>query len=266
MEGTCNGQYGFILGVLGIADTGRGLLREGTGAAVFNLKYSCICFKPFKGEVMDVVVTSVNKAREVGPAGRWLTRRNEGGRGGGRRGSWAQCQLAIWRCRAAAAQACSRAACRCPPAAPLLSPATPHLPRPLQMGFFAEAGPLQVFVSNHLIPEAFEFNTAHEPCYQTSDGEQKVVPGSEVRLRIVGTRVDAADIVSVGAGRGGRSGAAAAAPCNRAVRLRTLGACPAVAWSAVGCTHAARRVAGPPACTRMTASPMPWEQGLQASM
>lgn len=127
VEGTCNGQYGFILGVLGITDTGRGLLREGTGAAVFNLKYSCICFKPFKGEVMDVVVTSVNK-----------------------------------------------------------------------MGFFAEAGPLQVFVSNHLIPEAFEFNTAHEPCYQTSDGEQKIVPGSEVRLRIVGTRVDAADIFAVG--------------------------------------------------------------------
>lgn len=64
------------------------------------------------------------------------------------------------------------------------------------MGFFAEAGPLQVFVSNHLIPEGFEFNTAHEPCYQTADGEQKIVPGSEVRLRIVGTRVDASDIVS----------------------------------------------------------------------
>ncbi len=63
VEGTCNGEFGFILGVLGITDTGRGLLREGTGAAVFNLKYSCICFKPFKGEVMDVVVTSVNKAR-----------------------------------------------------------------------------------------------------------------------------------------------------------------------------------------------------------
>lgn len=64
------------------------------------------------------------------------------------------------------------------------------------MGFFAEAGPLQVFVSNHLIPDGFEFNTAHEPCYQTADGEQKIVPASEVRLRIVGTRVDASDIVS----------------------------------------------------------------------
>lgn len=31
---------------------------------------------------------------------------------------------------------------------------------------------------------------------QTADGEQKIVPGSEVRLRIVGTRVDASDIVS----------------------------------------------------------------------
>lgn len=42
----------------------------------------------------------------------------------------------------------------------------PSTPARLQMGFFAEAGPLQVFVSNHLIPESFEFNTAHEPCYQ----------------------------------------------------------------------------------------------------
>ena len=82
------------------------------------------------------------------------------------------------------------------------------------MGFFSEAGPLQVFVSNHLIPEAFEFNTAHEPCYQTTDGEQKIVPGSEVRLRIVGTRVDASDIVSGGGGgTGGRAGGWAA--CER---------------------------------------------------
>ncbi|KAI7840222.1 hypothetical protein COHA_006004 [Chlorella ohadii] len=116
VEGTCNGKYGFVLSVLNVIDTGKGLVREGTGSAVFDLKYSCICFKPFKGEVLDVVVTSVNK----------------------------------------------------------------------------------VFVSNHLIPETFEFNTAHEPCYQTADGEQKIVPGSEVRLRIVGTRVDASDIFAVG--------------------------------------------------------------------
>ena len=64
------------------------------------------------------------------------------------------------------------------------------------MGFFAEAGPLQLFVSNHLIPEEFEFDTAQEPCYVTSEGDQKILPGCEVRLRVVGTRVDANEIVS----------------------------------------------------------------------
>jgi DNA-directed RNA polymerase II subunit RPB7 len=65
-----------------------------------------------------------------------------------------------------------------------------------KMGFFAEAGPLQLFVSNHLIPEEFEFDTSHEPAYLNGEGE-KIVPGSEVRVRIVGTRVDANEIFAV---------------------------------------------------------------------
>lgn len=64
------------------------------------------------------------------------------------------------------------------------------------MGIFAEAGPLNLFVSNHMIPEAFEFDTSHEPCYVTAEGDEKILPGCEVRLRIVGTRVDATEIVS----------------------------------------------------------------------
>ena len=64
------------------------------------------------------------------------------------------------------------------------------------MGFFAEAGPLQLFVSNHLIPDDFEFDTSHEPAYVTAEGE-KIVPGCEVRVRVVGTRVDANEIVRV---------------------------------------------------------------------
>lgn len=43
-----------------------------------------------------------------------------------------------------------------------------------QMGFFAEAGPVQIFVSNHLIPEDFEFSALDDPCYVSSDEE--VVP------------------------------------------------------------------------------------------
>ena len=66
MEGTCNGKYGFILAVLQVVDTGKGLIREGSGSAVFDLRYKCICFKPYKGQVMDVIVTSVNKVRACG--------------------------------------------------------------------------------------------------------------------------------------------------------------------------------------------------------
>ncbi|KAL6779762.1 RPB7 [Auxenochlorella protothecoides x Auxenochlorella symbiontica] len=127
VEGTCSGIYGFVLAVLNLESLGKARIREGAGSAVFNVTYKCITFKPHKGEVLDVVVTTVNK-----------------------------------------------------------------------MGFFAEAGPLQVFVSNHLIPEAFEFSSIHEPCYATPDGEQRIAAASDVRLRIVGTRIDANEIFAVG--------------------------------------------------------------------
>ena len=71
VEGTCNGKHGFVLTVIQVLGTGRGLIREGSGSAVFNLRYSCICFKPFKGEVLDVVVTSVNKVRGCCLLQRW---------------------------------------------------------------------------------------------------------------------------------------------------------------------------------------------------
>ncbi|KAG8383637.1 hypothetical protein BUALT_Bualt04G0034700 [Buddleja alternifolia] len=46
----------------------------------------------------------------------------------------------------------------------------------LQMGFLAEAGPVQIFVSNHV----------------------KIQKDSEVRLKIIGTRVDATEIFCIG--------------------------------------------------------------------
>lgn len=63
VEGTCDGQHGFILGVLKMLELGKGLVREGTGSALFNCSYQCLAFAPFKGEVLDVLVTSVNKVR-----------------------------------------------------------------------------------------------------------------------------------------------------------------------------------------------------------
>jgi hypothetical protein len=65
-----------------------------------------------------------------------------------------------------------------------------------QVGFFADAGPLQLFVSNHLIPEDFEFNATGEPAFVSTDEAVRVQAGAEVRLRIVGTRMDASEIVS----------------------------------------------------------------------
>uniref|UniRef100_A0A0R0GFZ9 DNA-directed RNA polymerase subunit n=1 Tax=Glycine max TaxID=3847 RepID=A0A0R0GFZ9_SOYBN len=38
------------------------------------------------------------------------------------------------------------------------------------MGFFAEAGPVQIFVSNQLIPDDMEFQSGDLPNYTTSDG------------------------------------------------------------------------------------------------
>ena len=64
-----------------------------------------------------------------------------------------------------------------------------------QMGFFAEAGPVSIFVSNHLIPDEFSFVAADEPSFVSADEAVRIVAGAEARLRIVGTRVDATEIV-----------------------------------------------------------------------
>lgn len=66
------------------------------------------------------------------------------------------------------------------------------------MGFFAEAGPLQIFVSNHLIPDDFEYTAGDEPSYVSTDESLRIQTGAEMRVRIVGTRVDAQEIFCVG--------------------------------------------------------------------
>ncbi|GMY35019.1 DNA-directed RNA polymerase II subunit RPB7 isoform X2 [Fagus crenata] len=96
------GRHGFVVAITGIKNIGKGLIRDGTGFVSFPVKYQCVVFRPFKGEILEAVVTMVNK-----------------------------------------------------------------------MGFFAEAGPVQIFVSNHV----------------------KIQKDSEVRLKIIGTRVDATEII-----------------------------------------------------------------------
>lgn len=65
VEGTCSGRFGYIIAVLGIVDIGKGMVMSGTGQAEFVTKYRAIVFKPFKGEVVDGVVTNVNKVNGI---------------------------------------------------------------------------------------------------------------------------------------------------------------------------------------------------------
>ena len=63
VEGTCSGQYGYIICVLDHQkiDIGAGKIVPGVGLAEFTVQYQAIIFKPFKGEVVDGTVTTVNK-------------------------------------------------------------------------------------------------------------------------------------------------------------------------------------------------------------
>ncbi len=35
--------------------------RDGSGFATFKVRFACVAFRPFKGEVLDCAVQSVNK-------------------------------------------------------------------------------------------------------------------------------------------------------------------------------------------------------------
>jgi DNA-directed RNA polymerase II subunit RPB7 len=61
VEGTCSGQFGYIIAVVSILDIGKGMVLSGSGQAEFITRYRAIVFKPFKGEVVDGVVNNVNK-------------------------------------------------------------------------------------------------------------------------------------------------------------------------------------------------------------
>ncbi len=61
VEGTCVGAFGYIIAVVSILDIGKGMVLSGSGQAEFVTRYRAIVFKPFKGEVVDGIVTNVTK-------------------------------------------------------------------------------------------------------------------------------------------------------------------------------------------------------------
>ena len=44
-----------------IEDLGDGIVKDGTGDVLFDVKYQAVIFRPFKNEVLDGVVTALDK-------------------------------------------------------------------------------------------------------------------------------------------------------------------------------------------------------------
>lgn len=126
VEGSCTGQFGYIIAVLDInnIDVGMGkVIPGGKGEAMFEVHYKALVWKPFKGEVVDGIVANVNK-----------------------------------------------------------------------MGFFANVGPLMVFISKHLIPNHMKYS----PTAGYSSHDQVLNTGTAVRIKIIGTRTDVNSISAIG--------------------------------------------------------------------
>ncbi|GAV02411.1 hypothetical protein RvY_12981 [Ramazzottius varieornatus] len=68
-----------------------------------------------------------------------------------------------------------------------------------KVGIFCEMGPLSCFISRHSIPQDMEFDSASTPaCYRSRDEDITIQQDDEIRVKIVGTRVDAKDIFAIG--------------------------------------------------------------------
>merc|ERR1712012_1010296 len=65
--------------------------------------------------------------------------------------------------------------------------------------FKYKIGPLACFISRHSIPADMTFDpNSNPPCYKTKDEDMVIQQDDEIRLKIVGTRVDASDIFAIG--------------------------------------------------------------------
>ncbi|KAG6999253.1 DNA-directed RNA polymerase II subunit rpb7 [Physcia stellaris] len=126
VEGTCNGQY-YIVCVVDAFDISEGKVLAGSGKAQYTVRYRAVVWKPFKGEVLDAMVSSVNR-----------------------------------------------------------------------QGFFADVGPLPVFVSNHLVPSDVKWDPSATPPQYTNNSDQVIEKGTHLRLKLIGTRSDVGNMFAIG--------------------------------------------------------------------
>jgi DNA-directed RNA polymerase II subunit RPB7 len=70
VEGTCLGEHGYVVLVVTIDEIGHGRVVDGTPLIAFPIKFKAIVCRPFRGEVLDAVVTEVARhglSAEAGP-------------------------------------------------------------------------------------------------------------------------------------------------------------------------------------------------------
>ncbi|MCJ1254471.1 DNA-directed RNA polymerase II subunit [Lignoscripta atroalba] len=69
VEGTCTGQY-YIICVMDAYDISEGRVIPGSAVAEYTVHYRAVVWRPFKGETVDAIVSSVNRMgvfADVGP-------------------------------------------------------------------------------------------------------------------------------------------------------------------------------------------------------
>lgn len=93
----------------------------------------------------------------------------------------------------------------------------------MQGGFFCQAGPMEMFVSQWLLPEHFQYESTTEPLFTSTIAEQPPIrSGCSVRVRIVGYKVQAGKQVSTLLACVSMQ---ASSPCLRIVQVLHAGLC-----------------------------------------
>ncbi|KAF3346227.1 hypothetical protein VdG1_01328 [Verticillium dahliae VDG1] len=65
-------------------------------------------------------------------------------------------------------------------------------------GFFAQAGPLRLFVSAHLIPSEIKWDPNATPPQFTDNDDTIIEPGTHVRVKVIGTRAEVSEMWAIG--------------------------------------------------------------------
>ncbi|KAI9681155.1 MAG: DNA-directed RNA polymerase II subunit [Caeruleum heppii] len=158
VEGTCTGRY-FIICVVDAHDISEGRIVPGSAVAEFTVSYRAVVWRPFKGETVRLpYVATRRKDRKVSELGDDLPALKQ----------WLTVMVD------AVVSSVNR------------------------MGFFADVGPLEVFVTSHLIPSDIKFDANATPPQYTDNGDQVIEKGTHVRIKLVGTRSDVGNMFAIG--------------------------------------------------------------------